>query len=63
MDPDDYKIELMASLNNAWKLVREHIMKAQQSQKSYYNFNCKPTTLKVGDCVMVFMPAEVHGKD
>ena len=63
VDPDDYKVELIASLTNAWKLAKEHIVKAQQSQKHYYDRKSKPTTLKVGDCVMVFMPAEVRGKN
>ena len=60
VDPDDYKVELMASLTNAWKVAKEHIVKAQQSQKHYYDRKSKPTTLKVGDRVM---PAEVRGKN
>ena len=63
VNPDDYKIELMASLTNAWKLAKDHIVKAQQSQKHYYDRKSKPTSLKVGDRVMVFMPAEVRGKN
>ena len=41
----------------AWKLARDNIKKAQQSQKKHYDRRTRLPRFKVGDQVFVFMPA------
>ena len=62
IDVEDYKEELLAGLSLAWKLASDHIKQAQVVQKTYYDRSAKEVNLKVGDRVMVFMPAEAQGK-
>lgn len=61
-DVDDYKTELMSSLSEAWRVVRDNITKAQRTQKLQYDKKCTHLELAIGDRVMVFMPQEVSGK-
>ena len=44
-------------MDEAWELARNNIKKAQRSQKIYYDQQCKPSKFKVGDRVLVYMPA------
>ena len=63
VDPDDYKTELVVGLGESWRLAREHIEKAQDSQKRHYDAGRAEVDLKVGERVMVYMPSEVQGQD
>ena len=62
VDVDDYKIDVCAGLSAAWSLAEENIKKAQIAQKRYYDQSAKPTNVKPGDHVMIYMPAERQGK-
>ena len=62
IDTDDYKIELMRSLTEAWRIARDHIVQSQESQRRQYDKKAKERQYRVGDRVMVYMPQEVKGK-
>ena len=62
IDLDDYKSELMTHLSETWKLAQGNIKTAQTRQKSHYDKKAHDVNLKVGDRVMVLMPAEAQGK-
>ncbi len=62
MDVDDYRHELTDSLTTAWALVRENVKGAQDRQKRSYEKGTKDHVFKVGDRVMIHMPAAVTGK-
>ena len=55
IDLEDYKIELMTSLTEAWKLAKEHIEMAHQ--KRYHDWNSQAANLKVGDRVTTYIPS------
>ena len=63
IDPEDYKVELMSNLTDAWKNAQENIAKAQTHQKSQYDRHASENQVQVGDRVMVLMPSELQGKD
>lgn len=62
IDINDYKSELMTHLSQAWKLAQENIKVAQSHQKMQYDKKARDVPLKVGDRVMVLMPAEATGE-
>ena len=62
VDIDDYKSDLCTGLSVAWSLAKENIKRAQIAQKRYYDQTAKPSSVKPGDRVMIFMPAERQGK-
>ena len=63
VDVDDYKSDLLCNLSLAWKLAAENVQAAQNRQKKYYDRSTNEVNLKVGDCVMVYMPSELHGEE
>ena len=63
VDVDDYKEDLCSDLSLAWKLGADNIQKARKYQRKYCDCKAKRVDLKDGDCVMVYMPSEVQGKD
>ena len=60
VDVDTYKGEIAVKMDEAWELARNNIKKAQRSQKIYYDQQSKPSKFKVGDRVLVYMPAAKH---
>ena len=60
---EDYKEDLLCNLSTAWKLAKENLQKSQQSQKKQYDRTAKDASVRVGDRVMIHMPAESQGKD
>ena len=50
-------------MSQAWKLAHENIEQAQRQQKKHYDHKARPAKLEVGDCVMVYVPAETQGKN
>ena len=58
----DYRHELTDSLTTAWTLATEFIKGAQKQQKQAYDKGAKEHKFKVGDRVMIHMPAAVSGK-
>ena len=59
---DDYKSEFTVGLTEAWKLAREHVLKAQRHQKKFHDRHSRMTSCRVGDRVFVLMPAAKAGK-
>ena len=55
IDLDDYKIELVAGLSEAWRLAQAEIKKAQKRQKNQHDKKAKDVSFQVGDRVMIFM--------
>ena len=49
---------MVENMQEAWKLARENISKAQSHQKNYYDQKTKPVSYRNGDLVRVFMPAK-----
>ena len=62
VDSADYRHELTDSLTTAWMLATEFIKGAQKQQKQAYDKGAKEHKFKVGDRVMIHMPAAVSGK-
>ena len=63
VDLEDYKEDLLTEMSAAWKLASDNISKAQCAQKRAYDKKSKEVDLRVGDRVMVLMPAEKQGKN
>ena len=63
VDLDDYKTELTVGLAEAWRTAQDHLKKAQKGQKRAYDRQAKERKVRVGDRVMVLMPAEQTGKN
>ena len=63
MDCDDYKVELVRGLSEAWELARSEVSKAQHRQKQQYDKKAKAVDYRQGDRVMAFMLQETSGKD
>ena len=63
VDLDDYKTELTVGLAEAWRTAQDHLKKAQKGQKRAYDHQAKERKVRVGDRVMVLMPAEQTGKN
>ena len=63
VDTGDYKEDLLSNLSTAWKLAKENLQKSQWSQKKQYDRTAKKASVRIGDRVMVHMPAESQGKD
>lgn len=59
---DEYKSELTVGLTEAWKLAREHVLKAQRHQKKFHDRHSRMTSCRVGDRIFVLMPAAKAGK-
>jgi len=57
VDTDTYKEEITSKMNEALELARGNIKKAQKSQKICHDQRSKPLNFKVGDRVMVYIPA------
>ena len=53
---------IITHLSQTWKLAQENIKVAQSHQKMQYDKKARDVPLKVGDQVMVLMPAEATGK-
>lgn len=63
VDCDDYKVELMDSLSEAWRVAKQNIASSQNRQKTQHdNRATKEVDMHVGDRVMVYMPHETTGK-
>ena len=63
VDCDDYKIELMDSLSEAWRVAKQNIASSQNRQKTQHdNRATKKVDMHVGDRVMVYRPHETTGK-
>ena len=60
-DIDDYKSALTIHLAEAQELARTNIRDAQVKQKQQYDRHSKQSRYKIGDRVMVHMPAEATG--
>ena len=63
VDIDDFKADMLSELSQAWTLAASNMANAQASQRKHYDRNTRSPDLRVGDRVMVHMPAEVQGKD
>ena len=63
VDLDDYKTELTVGLPDAWRTAQDHLKSSQKSQKRKYDRHAKERNVRVGDRVMVLMPAEQTGKN
>ena len=63
VDIDDYKRDAAINLSQAWKLAKDNIQHAQEQQKKQYDRKARAADLNIGDQVMVYMPAEVQGKN
>ena len=63
VDLDDYKTELTVGLAEAWRTAQDHLKKAQKGQKRAYDCQAKERKVRVGDRIMVLMPAEHTGKN
>ena len=63
VDLDDYITELTLGLAEAWRTAQDHLQKAQKAQKRKYDRRAKERQVRVGDRVMVLMPAEQTGKN
>ncbi|XP_065905553.1 uncharacterized protein [Dysidea avara] len=57
VDVDTYKGEIAVKMDEVWELAKNNIKKAQRSQKFYYDQQSKPSKFKVGDRVLVYIPA------
>ena len=59
-----YKAELIVGLTEAWKLAREHVLRAQRHQKilKFYGHHSRRTTCQIDDRVCVLLPAAKTGK-
>lgn len=62
VDADDYRHELTECLTTAWRVAKEQIAGAQDRQKQAYDKNANDHNFRVGDRVMIYMPAEATGK-
>ena len=62
VDSNDYRHELTDSLNTAWALARKYTQGAQEKQKQAYDRTAKDHHFRVGDRVMIHMPAATSGK-
>ena len=64
VDLDNYKAEMTACMDTAWKAARGHIWIAQSKQKRNYDKHKKatPPCVSEGDGVMLNVPAEWSGK-
>ena len=56
VDMDDYILELVSGLTQAWRIAHESVMKSQESQKRQHDKVAKERNMSVGDRVMVHMP-------
>ena len=63
VDLDDYKTDLTVGLADTWRTAQDHLKSSQKSQKRKYDRHAKERNVRVGDRVMVLMPAEQTGKN
>ena len=63
VDLDDYKTTLVSHLGSDWEAAKANIDIAQRRQKQYYDKKSRETSFHVGDCVLVYIPSEVKGRD
>ena len=63
VDIDDYREELQVSVTSARKLAAATIQKAQKKQKSVHDkqINCKESSFKIGQWVLVHFPQDNTG--
>lgn len=59
---EDYREQLTLSLSSARDLAAKSVQVAQKKYKKQYDKKSHPTTMKVGDWVMVYFPHEETGK-
>ena len=61
VDCDDYKIELMDSLSEAWRVAKQNITSSQNRQKTQHDKRAtKKVDMHVGDRVMVYTRQRVN---
>lgn len=57
---DNYRDELRFNLAKNWKMARENIYIRKQKNKEYYDKQCNPINLNVGDRVYVYKNNKEH---
>ena len=59
---DDYVTETSECMATAWDCAREHIKKAQQTQKKQHDKHARDPGFQLGEVVFVYIPASRHGE-
>ena len=63
VDLDDYKVDLVANLSDAWELARKNVQRAQKQQKRQYDHHTTKPTYRIGDRVFVYQPGSIQSKN
>ena len=63
VDLDDYKVDLVANLSDAWELARKNVQRAQKQQKRQYDYHTTKPTYHIGDRVFVYQPGSIQSKN
>ena len=63
VDLDDYKVDLVANLSDAWELARKNVQRAQKQQKRQYDHHTTKPTYHIGDRVFVYQPGSIQSKN
>lgn len=58
---DDYKSEVLRSMQEAWELARKNIRIAQKKQKKNYDRHSRQPTFQVGGRVFLYIPSAKSG--
>lgn len=59
---DDYADELEERLKRAYSFVRNHLRRAAERNKKYYDLRVRPQKYKVGDWVYCYQPRKIQGR-
>jgi len=59
---DGYAEELEERLNRAYSFVRNHLKRAAERNKKYYDLRVRPQRYKVGDCVYCYQSRRTQGQ-
>ena len=63
VDLDDYKVDLVANLSDAWELARKNVQRAQKQQKRQYDHHTTKPTYHIRDRVFVYQPGSIQSKN
>ena len=58
---DDYKAEVIQSMQEAWELARKNVKVAQRRQKKSYDRHSQQPTFQVGGRVFLYTPSAKSG--
>ena len=59
---NDYAEHLVGQMAEAYDQVREHLGRAANRAKKYYDFSAKPQSYQPGDLVWVYSPRQYQGR-